>query len=104
MSYDLLIHRGEDGSTPLGTIDELRRAIEAVFPATQWSAPGFGGLDEGAGSIEFSIFEGAPIESAPITTFGILLHGYFIVFLERIDHLAASNGWSVFDPQGGDDA
>jgi hypothetical protein len=102
LSYDLLIDRGGDGSTPLGTIEELRRAIEAVFPATRWSAPGLGGLDEGAGSIEFSIIDGAPI-----TSFGILLHGEFIGFLERVDHLAATNGWSVFDPQdpqGGDDA
>jgi len=98
LSYDLLIHRGEDNSTPIGTIDELRRAIESVFPATQWSARGTGGFDEGAGSIEFNI-----LGDAPITSFGILLHGEFIVFLERIDQLAASNGWSVFDPQGGDE-
>ena len=98
MSYDLLIDRGEDNSTPLGTIDELHRAIESVFPATQWSTRGTGGLEEGAASIEFNILTDAPIRS-----FGILLHGEFIVFLERIDQLAASNGWSVFDPQGGDE-
>lgn len=98
MSYDLLIDRGENNASPLGTIDELRRAIDAVFPATQWSAPGSGSLEEGEGSIEFNI-----LLDAPITSFGILLHGEFIVFLERVDQLAANNGWSVFDPQGGDD-
>jgi hypothetical protein len=48
--------------------------------------------------MEFNI-----LEDPPITSFGILLRGQFIVFLERIDQLAANNGWSVFGPQGDDD-
>ena len=98
LSYDLLIDRGDDSSTPLGTIDELRRAIERVFPATRWSARGTGGVEEGAASIEFNI-----LGDAPIMSFGILLREEFVVFVERIDKLAASNGWSVFDPQGGNE-
>lgn len=94
MSYDLLIDRGGEDQTPLGSLDDLQRAVAAVFPTVVWTRPGWGTLDEGSASIEFNL----PAEP-PLMSFGIHLRGDFIVFLERIDRLAASNGWVVFDPQ-----
>jgi hypothetical protein len=97
VSNDLLIDRGGDSSEALGAPDEIRRAITAVFPETEWTPNGWGSLVERAGSIEFNISD-----QPPVTSFGLHLRGDFIVFLERVDRLAADNGWSVFDPQDPD--
>ena len=97
MSYDLLVDRGGLDPSPLGSSDEVHRAIARVFPAVEWTKPGWGVLNEGTATVEFSI----PDEAAP-SSFGVHLRGEFHLLLERINQLAAANGWSVFDPQDPD--
>jgi hypothetical protein len=94
MSYDLLVDKGADGSA-LGTIEEIRSAIDAAVPGVTWVARGRGVLDDGHATGEFNIAGENP------TSFGIVLRGDFVGLFERIENLAATNGWTVFDPQEG---
>lgn len=66
MSWDLILENASP-SEPLGSADEVRAAISAIHPATDWSDPAWGVLERDEWSIELNAGD------APVTQ-SIMLH------------------------------
>jgi len=101
MSYDLFVRQagsmeaGDD--RPLGSREMIMKALEQVFPDLEWESPDFGVCEDGDGSAEFSMGDGDPV-----AYFAVTFHGLAIDLMERLERMARTEGWEVFDPQEGD--